>query len=197
MRSNESTSQPQRTYVHYWWSQLPKHRLDVWLSTTDQCRVDNVYDSFQTNGFSQCVTESTRGNKILDVVCTNEAILVSHTDVLAPFASGDMIASISTWPSATTLMMTSLSTTKNHRNATYGQMATTTRWETICANLIGHTYSQSISLPTTSVQLSVVTSMQQSTCLYPPSEYASVVESMYENFHDTFASSCRANWPCG
>ena len=89
--------------------------------------------------------------------------------------------------------MTSLSTTKIHPNATYGQRATTTQCETICVNLIGHTYSQSISRPTTSGQLSAARLMQQSTCLYQQSKYANAAVSMYDNIHDTSARSCLAN----
>jgi len=48
-----------------------------------------IYEFFQSNGFSQCVNESTRGNNTLDVLCTNEPILVSNISVQPPFVNSD------------------------------------------------------------------------------------------------------------
>jgi len=48
-----------------------------------------VYDFCQSNGFSQCVPEATRRNNTLDVVCTNEPILVSNISVQPQFVNSD------------------------------------------------------------------------------------------------------------
>ena len=48
-----------------------------------------IYDFCQSNGFSQCVREATRGPNTLDVVCINEPILLSSISVQPPFVDSD------------------------------------------------------------------------------------------------------------
>ena len=48
-----------------------------------------IYEFFHCNGFTQCVPEATRGDNTLDVVCTDEPILVSNISVQPPFADSD------------------------------------------------------------------------------------------------------------
>ena len=44
---------------------------------------------FQSNGYSQYVTQPTRGNNILDVVCTNCPTMIYNTSVSPPFGLSD------------------------------------------------------------------------------------------------------------
>ena len=49
----------------------------------------HIYDFSQSGGFVQCVPGPTRGHNLLDVVCTNEPMLVSTISVEPPFYTSD------------------------------------------------------------------------------------------------------------
>lgn len=49
----------------------------------------SLYNFCQSNGFTQCVPESTRGPNLLDVVCLNEPMLLSAITVQPPFSKSD------------------------------------------------------------------------------------------------------------
>ena len=48
-----------------------------------------IYEFCQCNAFSQLVPEATRGANLLDVLCTDEPILVSSISTQPPFPGSD------------------------------------------------------------------------------------------------------------
>ena len=62
--------------------------IDYAFCLTAKNRLEQIIsDAFNYNGFCQCVQSATRGDNILDIVCTTEPLLVSKINVCAPFSN--------------------------------------------------------------------------------------------------------------
>ena len=48
-----------------------------------------IFNTFCNNGYTQCVTCSTRGDSLLDIICTNEPVLLRNAYTTPPIAGSD------------------------------------------------------------------------------------------------------------
>ncbi len=58
-------------------------------NTPSEAHELSIHNFCESNAFHQCVTETTRVDHILDIVCTDEPLLVSSISVQPPFANSD------------------------------------------------------------------------------------------------------------